>query len=1398
MHTIMTMRHIGRIWLLVMLVKWAWGREIMTSVERRIAPRTVSTCTAPTSSVQLDINNVRCLIHNGGDMWWDLVSSPRYEIPKVPPGVPAIHSMFASAVWVGGLDAAGRLRLAAQTYRQSGIDFFAGPLSLQGTTDANTCQQWDKHFVITRQEIDAFRAAFQTNPNNLNLGDYPNVANWPAINPAPGFERTLAPFVDQNNDGDYTPAAGDYPDVLGDMAIWWVYNDRGNVHTETGAPAIGLEVQALAFAFSTTDQINDMTFYKYRIINRGTLSLRQTYMAIWVDADLGFYADDYVGCDTSRGLGYCYNGDPVDDPSGPGYGANPPAIGTDFFQGPIYDPDPVNPKRLKMTNFMYYENDFSVRGNPTNAIHFYNYMRSIWKDGSPLVNNNQNGYGTGTPTNFIYTGHPGGVPAATRCPFPTPTGTWNEATAGNSPFDRRYLQSAGPFTLDPGAVNDIIIGVPWARDITGRYGPGGDGRIGSVCLLYQADDIAQALFDNNFKLVDGPDAPDLEIVELDQELILNWRYKNPLSNNYYENYRQTDPVLRSLGVSDTTYRFEGYLVYQLRDARVSETDLQDPTRAALIAQCDIKNGITTIINREETLLPGQSTPLIVDKVMVNGEDKGLFHSIRVTEDKFAEGTDPRLKNYQRYYFMIVAYAYNGEPTNKRKFLLGRNNVRRYEAIPHKPASRDGGSILASQYGDGIPIQRVSGLGNGGNLLRLSPETEQQLLTPPYQAENPTYLAGFGPFRVRVVDPRQVKSYDYRLVINLDTTIRETLNVAGSEPTIIVKEWELYGKPSGSNAAEQLIYTSWSAISKRLWDYKLNTWNFVLNQHLNGSEKIIPGHGISISVKQVIDPGIEDRFFSGAQYPWLCGSSADTMFYFLQDERNGLINVQIEYSDPTKPWLSYFSPEDFGWGKGPGLSPGQTPTFGASSASDAVQRYSRGCQLTQYPVSLPAGATPLIPFRPSAIRLQPWIYYYDGNIKAFYTDSSNKGWLPFGLVTPFSDKDASQLGFGLNYCPANPGQPCSSPALSNIATPPWEGVTLSKLPSVQVVITPDRSKWSKCLVLEASPSLGLSRIVGAGSPRVAKWRLSRDVIKGDTTAFRDEPLSVSSQGFSWFPGYAINLETGQRVNILFAEASWFRGDNGDDMLFNPTSSLGSSGDAYGGRHWILVTTYPYDECAKFAEWLCVADQQPTGINTVNRTYFLTFNKPGGSNVVRIDSFYKYVAWVSLPRVAGRQYEFRHYKDIPSEVKITLAVNKSYRPGPNNQPPTFRFSTNEMAARTGDLATAKSALDIIRIVPNPFYGKSGVGRGRYEISQIDTRAKITNLPPRCTIRIFTLNGVLVRTFRKDSEETFIEWDLKNEFGVPIASGVYIIHVDVPGVGQKVIKFFAIMPQVDLNNF
>ena len=59
---------------------------------------------------------------------------------------------------------------------------------------------------------------------------------------------------------------------------------------------------------------------------------------------------------------------------------------------------------------------------------------------------------------------------------------------------------------------------------------------------------------------------------------------------------------------------------------------------------------------------------------------------------------------------------------------------------------------------------------------------------------------------------------------------------------------------------------------------------------------------------------------------------------------------------------------------------------------------------------------------------------------------------------------------------------------------------------------------------------------------------------------------------------------------------------------------------------------------------------------------------------------------------------------------------------------------------------------------------------------------------------LISVVIRTF---NEETYLDWDIKNQYGIPIASGVYIFHIDAPGIGEHIVKWFGSLRPQDLNS-
>ena len=119
-----------------------------------------NSCSPGTAKTDLDVNNIRAKILTGGDMWWDFISA-KYEVPKGS----GDYSIFSGSLWIGGLDAGGQLKVAAQTYRQNGNDFWPGPLdTINVSTSSDQCQKYDQHFKIYLSDVERLKVGIPILP----------------------------------------------------------------------------------------------------------------------------------------------------------------------------------------------------------------------------------------------------------------------------------------------------------------------------------------------------------------------------------------------------------------------------------------------------------------------------------------------------------------------------------------------------------------------------------------------------------------------------------------------------------------------------------------------------------------------------------------------------------------------------------------------------------------------------------------------------------------------------------------------------------------------------------------------------------------------------------------------------------------------------------------------------------------------------------------------------------------------------------------------------------------------------------------------------------------------------------------------------------------------------------
>lgn len=117
---------------------------------------------------------------------------------------------------------------------------------------------------------------------------------------------------------------------------------------------------------------------------------------------------------------------------------------------------------------------------------------------------------------------------------------------------------------------------------------------------------------------------------------------------------------------------------------------------------------------------------------------------------------------------------------------------------------------------------------------------------------------------------------------------------------------------------------------------------------------------------------------------------------------------------------------------------------------------------------------------------------------------------------------------------------------------------------------------------------------------------------------------------------------------------------------------------------------------------------------------------------------------------------------------------------------------------DAATAKVDVSAINVFPNPYYGFN-----RAETSRFQRYVTFNHMPRRADVRVFNIAGALVKALRKDDGTQFMNWDLTNTSNLPVASGLYIVHMqlkDAAGadLGTKILKVVIIQEQQYLDNY
>lgn len=499
------------------------------------------------------------------------------------------------------------------------------------------------------------------------------------------------------------------PGIAGaDQVLWFVVNDLDDGASTNlyGSPSTGLEIQTTLWVYNQPGAtLGQIIFKRFRVINKSGFRLDSMFICQWSDPDVGVYTDDYVGSDVGRSLGFAYTGS-LTDGDFEAFGLPPAAVGYDFFQGPLVDgvagqdlnnngvddasdyglsnfqevgPGKIN---LPMTSFGYFAAGSAI-SDPTLGDY----------EGTQQWYNLLNGY---LPLDDLENPQPftaGFGPNAGQATFFPVSGDAVKSTGDIDGFgtnlppgDRRMTLSSGPFTMEPGDEQEIVLAV-----VGGIIAQDGGNNRNAVAAVKLNDDFAQFIFNARFEGIPSPPpAPKVVVTPLEDKVVLEW-------GSDAERITATEADDALLG-----FNFEGYNVYQLPSASATKS------QATLIATFDKDNTISQI--NQDQFLPEFGD--IVNVPVRFGTNTGLQRFISIDRD-FIKDTPLFAGN--RYYYAVTAYNAkdkNGDglvDTDVPEASL-ESSLEIITVIPQSPKP---GTEYPSSVGDVVEVTRTGGVSTGG-------------------------------------------------------------------------------------------------------------------------------------------------------------------------------------------------------------------------------------------------------------------------------------------------------------------------------------------------------------------------------------------------------------------------------------------------------------------------------------------------------------------------------------------------------------------------------------------------------------------------------------------------------------------------------------------------------------